>query len=105
MNSAPYVHTRLFLSLHLTSDSWHPRIFHCRLHWLPKVSGDDVQKSAALADVSLSCFLSPATSEGNVPKPPPKTKKQGKGYYRVTVLDNGSGMPHKEIPRMFGKGQ
>jgi DNA topoisomerase-6 subunit B len=28
---------------------------------------------------------------------------RGNFYYRVVVKDNGSGMPHKDIPNMLGR--
>uniref|UniRef100_A0A7S3QTQ5 DNA topoisomerase 6 subunit B n=1 Tax=Dunaliella tertiolecta TaxID=3047 RepID=A0A7S3QTQ5_DUNTE len=35
------------------------------------------------------------------PKPKPSTKANT--FYKVTVKDNGSGMPHKDIPNMLGR--
>eukprot|EP00050_Salpingoeca_kvevrii_P021507 m.111660 g.111660 ORF g.111660 m.111660 type:complete len:706 (-) comp9377_c0_seq7:1526-3643(-) len=35
-------------------------------------------------------------------KPAAERKSKSRKYYRVTVRDNGCGMPHDEIPRMLG---
>lgn len=51
--------------------------------------------------------LEDASAEASPAPTPTKGKgrrRQEKAYYCVTVTDNGSGMPHRELPQMFGKG-
>jgi len=43
--------------------------------------------------------------KGGAAKAPRKARSSEQLFYKVTVNDNGSGMPHEQIPMMLGRGE
>jgi hypothetical protein len=63
--------------------------------------------SAAAAPAPSSAGSAPAAAAAADAAPDAKTKgpvRKQVMYYRVTVRDNGMGMPHDDVPNMFGRG-
>ncbi|KAF5829235.1 topoisomerase VI B subunit, transducer-domain-containing protein [Dunaliella salina] len=65
---------------------------------MAKKAGDG---GAAAGSTSAAGAKKPEAESAAAPKTKPSTKANT--FYKVTVKDNGTGMPHKDIPNMLGR--